>query len=199
MNDISITIMASKKREVWARDLSSKLNNCPIAFDPHPRFNIGNIWENCKRAWKLQDRSKKWSIVIQDDAILCDNFLEKASKHLEKAEELGCAVQFYLGNIPQYEQQFKENIKNGYLVKKELIWGVAIAVKTELIDEMLQFGDARGGWQDDIKIKYFLLKKQIPTYYPIWGLVDHRQDDENPSLVRSGEGSRFSNFFIGNK
>lgn len=190
--------MASKKREIWAKDLSSKLNDCPIAFDPHPRFNIGNIWENCKRAWKLIDKTKKWGLVIQDDAILCSDFLNKIEKHLEKADNLNCAIQFYLGNNPQYEEQFEQNKDNGYLVKPNLSWGVAIALKTEWIDDMIKFGDGDSNWQDDLKIKYFLIKKQIPTYYPIPGLVDHRQENENPSLVRSGEGNRYSNFFIDN-
>lgn len=194
----SFVIMASKKREQWAKELSEQLNNCPIALDPHPRFNIGNIWENCQRAWKMHDKTKKWAVVIQDDAILCKDFIKKAEKHLEKAEQLGCAVQFYVGNNPHYEEQFSENIKNGYLVKDHLSWGVAIALKTEWIKDMIDFGNSYGGWQDDIKIKYFLIKKQIPTYYPLPGLVDHRQEDENPSLVRSKDGNRFSNFFIDN-
>lgn len=188
--------MASKKRETWAKELSSKLNNCPIAFDPHTRFNIINIWENCKRAWEMQDRSKEWGLVIQDDAILCDGFIEKAKKHLEKAK--GCAVQFYLGNNPQYEEQFREFRKNGFLKKVELSWGVAIAMETALIPKMIAFGNADGAWQDDIKIKHFLLKNNIPTYYPIPGLVDHRRENENESLVRSKSGDRFSNFFIDN-
>lgn len=190
--------MASKKRESWAKDLSSKLNNCPIAFDPHPRFNIGNIWENCQRAWKLIDKTKKWGLVIQDDAILCKDFLEKVEKHLEKADELNCAIQFYVGNTAQYQEQFEQDLHKGYTTRQDLAWGVAIALKTEWIDEMIAFGNSYGGWQDDIKIKHFLLKKQIPTYFPLPGLIDHRQEEENPSLVRSKDGNRFSNFFIDN-
>lgn len=198
MNNISVVVMANRKRESWALDLSKQLGNCPIAWDPHPRFNIGNIWENCKRAWMLQDKKKKWGIVIQDDAILCKDFLKKAEEHLERAEKLGCAVQFYIGNNPHYEEQFRENLRNGYVIKPELSWGVAIALPTELIFEMISFGDSYRGWQDDIKIKHFLLKKQISTYYALPGLVDHRQENENPSLVRSMDGNRFSNFFIDN-
>lgn len=198
MNNLSIVIMASRKREAWAKELSSKLNNCPIAFDPHARFNIGNVWENCKRAWMLQDRSKEWSLVIQDDAILCNNFIERAEKHLKQASKFGCAIQFYLGNSPQYEEQFRSFFKKGYLIKVEMCWGVAIAMKTELIDKMISFGNATINWQDDIKIKQFLLKNHIPTYYPIPGLVDHRQENDNPSLVKSKDGNRFSNFFIDN-
>lgn len=190
--------MASRKRETWAKELSSKLKNCPIAFDPHLRFNTGNIWENCKRAWSMQDMSKEWGLVIQDDAILCKDFLLKVEKHLDKAKESDSAIQFYLGNNPQYEEQFRECRKNGFIIKQELSWGVAIAMRIELIPKMIAFGNAHGGWQDDIKIKHFLLKNKITTYYPIPGLVDHRRESENESLVRSKDGDRFSNFFIDN-
>lgn len=198
MNNLSIVIMASRKREAWALELSKQLNNCPIAWDPHLRFNTGNIWENCKRAWGMQDKSKKWGLVIQDDAILCKDFLSKVGEHLDRAEQMNCAIQFYIGNNPHYEEQFSQNLEKGYLIKPELSWGVAIALPSDLIPLMLQFGNQHMGWQDDIKIKHFLLKKNISTYYPLPGLVDHRQENENPSLVRSMDGNRFSNFFIDN-
>lgn len=198
MNNVSVVIMASRKRESWALELSKNLNNCPIAFDPHPRFNTGNVWENCIRAWNMQDKSKEWSLVIQDDAILCKDFLNKAQKHFDRASKSQCAIQFYLGNNPQYEEQFKEFQKKGYLIQSELSWGVAIAMKTELIDKMITFGNTYDSWQDDIKIKYFLINNKIQIYYPIPGLVDHRRESENESLVRSKDGDRFSNFFIDN-
>jgi hypothetical protein len=198
MNNLSIVIMATRKREAWAKELSSKLNDCPIAFDPHDRFNVSNIWENCKRAWSMQDKSKKWSLVIQDDAILCKNFVERATEHLNRAEESNSAIQFYLGNSYHLEQQFKANKKKGFLIKEALFWGVAIAMKTELIPKMIAFGNARAEWQDDTKIKYFLLKNKITTYYPIPGLIDHRRREDNPSTVGSEGRDRFSNFFIDN-
>lgn len=198
MNNLSVVIMASRKREAWALELSKQLNNCPIAFDPNTRFNVSNIWENCKRAWGMQDVSKKWSLVIQDDAILCKDFLLKVQEHLDRAEKLNCAIQFYVGNNHHYQEQFGANIKNGYVIMPYLTWGVAIALPSELIPSMIAFGNSYSAWNDDIKIKYFLLNKQISTYYALPGLVDHRKEKENPSIVRSKGGDRFSNFFIDN-
>lgn len=186
--------MAVEKRREWAEALSQQLGGCPIAFDPHPRFNIGNIWENNVRAWRLQDRSKEWSLVIQDDAILCENFLERAQEHLKRADELGAAVQFYVGNGEHFEE-FKEHIEKGYYLRREMVWGVAIAVKTEWLDEMIRVGTSFRAWQDDIKIKHFLLKKNIPTYFPLPCLVDHRRMDENPSFASPSDGDRYSPLF----
>jgi len=189
--------MAVEKRRAWAEALSQQLGNCPIAFDPHTRFNIGNVWENSVRAWKLQNREADWCLVVQDDAILCENFLEKAQEHLERAGENNAAIQFYVGNGGHYEE-FIDHIDKGFIVKREMIWGVAIALKSELIDDMIRFGNSYRSWQDDIKIKHFLLQNNIPTYFPLPCLVDHRKMDENPSFASPADGDRYSPIFIDN-
>lgn len=70
---ISYSIMAHPKRKEWAEELSKELK-CPIYYDTD-----NTIWNTCKGAWKLATDSD-YHFVIQDDAILCNNFKKKSTR-----------------------------------------------------------------------------------------------------------------------
>lgn len=173
--------MASREREEWALELARELN-CEIAWDSDK-----NIWNTCKKAWRLHDPNYQYHLVIQDDAILSKDFIEHAIDFI--VTHPNEAYQFYWGN--DYEPTTPEK---GY-EERDMAWGVAICLKTELIDEMIRFGNVYQAWQDDVKIKHFLKSKGIKTLFPIPCLVNHRKLSENQTLTPCVDSEKYSKHF----
>ena len=78
---LSISVMAHPSREKYFGYLKERLGDIPFAIDTESK----GVWENCKRAWKLYDPMADFHLVVQDDAIVCDDFLEKANATLCQA------------------------------------------------------------------------------------------------------------------
>jgi len=166
---ISISIMAHPSRAEMVEYIKERLGNIPVSFDKGQ-----GIWENCKAAWRLHDPKAEWHIVVQDDAIICNDFIKKAIEVLEIAEKKGCAASLFFGKRLLLKETAKQGMKTGFIIRKMLHWGLAICLPVRLIEEMIAFGDKMNIQQDDARISYFLQSKKIPIYYPMPSLVDHR-------------------------
>lgn len=187
---LSVVVMASRDREHYFEYLRNELGDVPFSID-EPKGKPGHIgiWKNCKRAWQMHDKTSDWAITIQDDALLSKDFLKSAIDFI--VNNPNPAYQFYWGN--DYEPT-EQDIAKGF-VKREMAWGVAICLRTDLIDEMIRFGNGYFAWQDDVKIKYFLKSKGIKTLFPIPCLVDHRKLSENPTLTPCVDSEKRSKYF----
>ena len=67
--------MMHPDREKFKPYLLDKLGNVPVVLD-----NKNSIWDTCQRAWAEFDPTADYHVVIQDDALVCDDFKEKAEK-----------------------------------------------------------------------------------------------------------------------
>lgn len=166
--------MAHPSRKEWAEELSHQLE-CEIYWDTN-----NTIWDTCKGAWSLSDKDSDYHFVIQDDAILCRNFKQRVQDFVEKSvkEHGETAFQLYFGRgrFLKKRADIVSAIELGYYKQRKCAWGVAIGLPTRLIPEMTRYGDGHYAWQDDTKIKYYLLQKDIHTVFPIPCLVDHRRE-----------------------
>lgn len=187
-----MSVMAHPSRAEFFPYLSRCLGDVPFAID---NKQIG-VWANCKRAWRLSDPSADYHCVIQDDAILCEGFVEKAVEFVKKHHEEGKpkAFSFYFGNRSADLDQAREGMKVGWTKKRAPTWGVAICLPTDLIPEMIEYCDTLFERQDDTRIGKFLKSRGIETYYPMPSLVDHRIELE--SLVGDPGKHRRARFFI---
>lgn len=187
--------MAHPKRKEWAEELSEKLGGVPIGWD-----DKNQVWDTRKKALELIDKDSKYALVLQDDAIICDDFLKKVEEFILNIEGIypdeDLAFQLFYGNRVQNRKEIDRGMAIGHIRKKFLSWGVAIITPTRLIRDMIRFGNGYYSWQDDTKIKHFLLSRGIPMIYPMPCLVDHRRMKENPTLVPSKDSDRYSNVFI---
>ena len=147
--------------------LVSKLGVCPVALDE----GVGLI-ANCRRAWTLYDSGADYHCVIQDDAIVCDNFFPRAEAVLKKAH--GLPISFFFAQSKFYKKFKAEREATGAICHKALYGGVAICLPVSLIPAMLEHYDADHVPMDDHRIGRFLLDNHIDIYCPIPSLIDHR-------------------------
>ena len=70
---LSIAIMAVPERKEMVYSLIKQLGrNVPIAWDD----DYQGIWWNCQRAWKMVKGGATHHLILQHDALVCDNFIE---------------------------------------------------------------------------------------------------------------------------
>lgn len=178
--DLSICVLAHPSREEWFPYLKSKLGkNIQFQIDWESEGN----WPNARKAWARYDPAKKFHLVIQDDAIICNNFYQRLAPHLEHDYK---AMSLYWGNDKTMNRPSR-CIERGFYVYK-VVWGVAIMLRTDIIDSMLEWTGNRewperyGNKCDDTRISTYIYKSRYKCYYPFPSLVDHRVE-ENTSLT----------------
>ena len=189
---ISISVMAHPKRAEFFDYIKQKLGDVPFSIDEKSE----GCAINGQRSWSMFDPLADWHIVIQDDAIICDNFIERAEKVIEQAIKNNCgAVSFHWGKRARMEDRSKKGLKEGFIISKWLHWGVAVCIKTELVRPMLEHVNKMNIPQDDTRIANFLMKNEIKIYYPMPSLIDHRKGE---SLVKDPGQNRVAYKFIDN-
>ena len=180
--NLSISVMAHPKRAKYVNIIMKKLSdeydgsfNYTVVWDE--KNSIHDTW---KRSWETRNKDADYHLVIQDDAVLCDNFIEKVYKYLN----IGLpAYNFHCRKRTDLMKQ-AEKAKDGYF-EYSLWGGVAVCVKQDLIDDMISFcmkhhKRTRNNDFDDIAMKYFFERLNIKVAYPMPSLVDHRSV---PSLI----------------
>lgn len=185
--NISITIMAHPKRRVQAIKLRSKLRHYPF-------IQCGITWDQINNEWHTGERSLKagirangeWHIVIQDDAILPENFYELVEGALSNIPSKSL-VSFYTGQVRPFKKRVSAAVAKAqyarWLRHYLLFWGVCIAIPTDHITAMLEYCSDRQE-QYDTRIGIFYQANMLPVYYTMPSLVDH--DDDLGSLLNHG-------------
>jgi hypothetical protein len=164
---LSISIMMYPLRAEFLPYLKSKLGDVPVAMD-----NGVGLIANCRNAWTMYDPTADYHVVIQDDAIVCDDFYNRAIEYLKKAN--GLPVSFFYAQSRFYKKFQKEREETGAICHKALYGGVAICLPVKLIEPMLLHYDKDYVMMDDHRIGRFLLNNKIDIYCPFPCLIDHR-------------------------
>lgn len=187
---MSVSIMAHPSRSEFFSYLRERLGDVPFSVDD----GIGLI-ANCRRAWTLFDPAADYHCVIQDDAIVCDDFYARAEAVCEKAN--GKAVSFFFAQSKFYKKFRAEREATGAICHKSLYGGVAVCLPTSLISQMLEFYDRQTLPMDDHRINRFLMSIGLDIYCPIPSLIDHRIG--NMSVCHKGKSETTACEFIDKK
>lgn len=181
--------MAHPSREEFFPYLRQMLgNDIPFAIDHDSK----GVWPNCRNAWLLHDPTAEWHVVIQDDAIVCEQFQRRAEEVIERSGGTH-AINFYFGRRGNQTEQAARELERGFAMRVAPTWGVAICMPTAWIPEMIEYCDQLSHPADDYRIGRFLKHKGIMTYFPMPSLVDHRA---GKSLVGDPGDKRHAYAFI---
>ena len=205
---LSISVMAHESRADNFAYLSRMLGDVPFSIDKGARGTPGNLgeWGNAKRAWMMYDPEAEWHVVIQDDAIICENFRQRAesvilkAKTVLKTEDYVC--NFYFGSNRVSRPIGADIVKRGltYWINAYPKWGVAMCMQTKYIKEMIAFCDKldekQHGTRDDSRIAKYIGHKRMKVYFPMPSIIDHRH---GPSLVGDPGEKRGAYQFIDNE
>ncbi len=168
-NKLSIVIMAHPDRAHLIPYLKEKLGDVPVIFDEK-----NNLWDTCRRAWLAHDMSCEYALVIQDDALVTNNFREKAEALLKD----DCVYSFYLSSFLKNRVYMAMKRGINFVESSTIFNEVALCMKTKHIDAMVEWSDVREA-QNDHEIGRWAKNRAKRICYPIPSLVSHRDNIES--------------------
>lgn len=167
---IDYIIMAHKSRKEHYERLANQFDDIKLCID----YQNQGAWAIAKQAWDMADKDSDYTVVIQDDAILCDNFKNKAEAFIE--QHAGHVISFYYGDNPQAHKEIKPDYFDTILNH-----AVCLAIPTAEIPGMIQYCDFQPECTgDDMKIRRWLITNSRTCRYSNPSLVQHR---DIPSIV----------------
>lgn len=189
---ITYAIQGHHSRSGMIRALRERLPTAAVVIDNH---NNGPV-ATARAAWAAYGKTADWHVVLQDDAIPCENFEVELRRVLKNTS---CPTSLYFGCGTKYRDVgFTHYSGSTYPVVRlygdEILpTAVALAMPTHMIPRMLERTEKLGAaelgretihWQnrDDIRIAYWLRSEGIPLDYTHPSLVDHA---DPPSLLQS--------------
>jgi hypothetical protein len=191
---LSLTIMAHPKRKEWAEQLSSELS-CDITWD---RFNDRH--DTGFRAIKAYDPEATHHLVVQDDVILCDNFLqivEEACRYPSANAPIGL---YYGSKGSKSSAHAKaaiaaENNNASWVVRKGPVWGPGIIYPVASILDLMKFFRNSKVDNYDRRVMRYYQSIGEDCWYTFPSLVEHRHEN-NPSLCGHNKPNRTARSFL---
>tara|TARA_R110000787_G_scaffold114837_1_gene224665 strand:- start:2446 stop:3129 length:684 start_codon:yes stop_codon:yes gene_type:complete len=175
MSRLSITIMAVPEREEWVRDLQRQIGQrVPVSWDHAKR----GPWGAAEQAWRTVKGGATHHLVLQDDAIVCRDFIRSCEAALDAVPS--APVAFYANRKVIEEARAAGS---SWAITKFMTWGVATCLPVWLIPKFLDWQkknivpDLRS---DDFRLNSFFEEYYYPVHCPAPSLVDHR---DGPSVA----------------
>lgn len=186
---LSAGVMAHPSRAADVEELLGRLDReVPVHWDGEgPASGNGDrVWRQARETWLMFDPAADWHVLIQDDAIVCADFLAGLERALDFVPQ-DAVVSPYLGtgrNVPiRWDALGRAAETSGasFVQSDRVLWGVCLVVPTQLIPEMVEFGDRKSGMPDDMRVGAWAQRRHGEVWYPWPSLVDHKPV---PSLTK---------------
>lgn len=201
---VSIAVCGHYRRAKQARELADRVGG-RLALDDGTHGELANhdrawalaveadeqVWQHALAAqWALDTYRDRWCVVLEDDAIVPDDFAEQAARVLTGAHGL---VSFYLGAERPVEWQSRitravgvaEAMGASWIASRWLLWGVAVALPVTEATLMLQQVRERKYRPYDERLGAWARRSRIPVRYTWPSLVDHA---DGPTLIHHADG-----------
>lgn len=182
---VSASIMAHPDRTEFVEELADSLDReVPVAWDNEgpPSGKGDRVWRTARSAWQMFDPAADFHVLIQDDALVCEDFLAGLEVALEHVPD-HALVSMYLGqgrNVPARWGVMANKARTtgaSWVRSYTLMWGVSLAVPTRFIPDMIKWCDRKAGMPDDMRVGRWFQRQKIDTWYTWPSLADHRRTE----------------------
>ncbi len=174
---LSISVMAHPSRAQFFPYLQEKLGLSLSQFSIDQK---NNLIENCKASWLLHDSTADFHCVVQDDAVICDHFREKATAFIAEQEKRRAAegkpAQGYNFFLKQDRRKTPLWVKDGVYTDNVTRGGVAICLPVSHIKPMLIEFDRQRSRHDDDRISEYIKRRRMKILFPVPSFIGHRGD-----------------------
>ena len=187
---VAVQVMADRRRAGLVTRLLDRLG----LDDRHVTWDRrGQVWDTRRRATEAAaERGRDWTLVLQDDVLVCRDFLPTVSRALatvpsESVVHLAVLRSRSSGLSEETRHALARADTEGapWVWSRVLLWGLAVAVPTITVPEMLIWcARWMAGTGDDVRIGQFYARRRWSTLYPRPSLVDHAPV---PSLIQRGD------------
>jgi hypothetical protein len=180
---VSVAVMAHPARERFVEELSPKLPGARVVWDR----GISE-WDTGRRSLLAHEPHADYHVVVQDDALLCGDFLAGVEAVLAQVPRL--PVSFYSGQVRPHGAQVKRALAQAkaagrsFLAMPGPLWGVAVAIPVALIEDLVAECDRKPALSNyDMRMTAHFMAARVECWYTVPSLVNHRVGPENPSLI----------------
>jgi hypothetical protein len=186
---VAVQVMADRRRAPLVSRLLDRLG----VDDQHVTWDRRQqVWDTRRRATEAAaERGQDWTLVLQDDVLICRDFLSTVEQALATVPG-GCVV--HLAVLGSRSTGLAEEARHAlaradvegvpWVWSRVLLWGLAVAVPTVTVAEMLTWCARWSGTGDDVRIGQFYARRRWSVLYPRPSLVDHAP---GPSLIQRGD------------
>lgn len=196
---LSQSIMGHPSRQKFIDALTRRLPDAEVVLD---REN--DRWETGRRALLTHvDTGSDHALIVQDDAILCRNFV-RSCEVVAEAAGTERPVALYTGKVRPHQFTVTPAVRHARLSGIPWLemagpwWGVAIILPTAHIPAIVEWGDENASIRNyDRRISAWYERQGVMCWYTVPSLVDHRPVAENPSLIAGRDGNRRAHWFVG--
>lgn len=182
--------MAHPARADMVSDLVRWLPGAPVVWDVDkpPTSRPERRWAVGRRAWSAFDPDADWHMVVQDDAVVCEDFVAGVERALGQLGPNGLVCP-YTGRAKSTQGSYRaecdraQEAGESWVSVRSLLWGVAIAAPVYTIPDMLEWCDKPMNRKKNYDLRVGLYYRDVlkwRTWYFMPSLVEHRQ---TPSLV----------------
>lgn len=202
---ISCVIMAHVSRSGMVKELLKQLDgDVTVSFDTEaPSRDPEQRWANGRAAWlaAADQATSDWCMVVQDDAVVCEDFLAGFEVALGQFPGEG-VVSAYLGagrpneRHVQREAALAQRRGLSWVSMAWLHWGVAFALPAARVAEMVRWCDGRTGAPYDMRVARWC--RDVAgwrCWYTFPSLADHR--DEKSLVGHDVPGRKAARFLQG--
>jgi hypothetical protein len=169
----STTIMAHPAREHLWRPLVAQLSNW--GADPSLVLDRGRgLWDTARRAWLTCNTEKTHHLVLQDDVVLCNRFLD-AVEFIKNCIPPNNVISFCNDFGPDSDEAMKRNIR--WIRTKAVRSAQALMIPSPLVPRWITWCDlnVREDYpHDDIRLEMYLIAERLYCWNTTPSLVQHR-------------------------
>lgn len=176
---LDIKLMGVKKRRALMLETLSRTGLDPscIVFDDRGESGGGNCWYTAKKAWLAPlPEGTTHRLVLQDDALVCNDFVETVNKIVETFPDVAWAL-----NGGVWLKESMRKTESPYInLRGAKCSGEAIIFPVEHIKPMIEWSDSIFGEEyihDMTRYGYYCAYHKIRMFGTIPSLVDHLQVD----------------------
>lgn len=178
---LSVSVMAHPVRYEWTEDL---LNRTGLSWD-HVVWDQGKgRWDTGRRAWELADPDASHHLVLQDDALPCQDLILGLEMALARIPAHRVLISLFFGTPHAGAQGLSakeraigraQQVGASWIILRSLNWGLGIVLPTAVVPNMLDWCDQQTYPEYDKRVG--LYARDVlgwKTWYTWPSLVEHR-------------------------
>lgn len=187
-----MTCPAGRQRAEKTRAIIDQLELTKNDLSQDPQHK--GLWWNARQAWQRAG-SKNYHLVLQDDVILCSDFIATVDDLLDQVQPL--IIQLYHNKIKADDICVT---KNSHWIKSTMVTTAqALILRSDLARKWVLWCERyidQAYKYDDGRMMIYQSFTQIPAYFTFPNIVNH--DDTLPSSIGLARGKRVSHTFAQN-
>lgn len=197
---VAPVVMAHPSRRRWVAPLAARIGH-----------GVATVFDRGRGRWDTACRALETAaaldadrvLLVQDDALVCDRLVDACGDIGAHAGDR--PVGLYVGNLRPRAGMVAKAIAEAQASGASFVamagpwWAVAVMIPTVDVPDLVADGTRLHNRNVNIdhRLTMWYRRRGVDCWYTLPSLIDHRRENENPSLVTGRRGDRWAPTFPG--